>query len=166
MISVLAMAAALAAAEGLTAPSHPMTSRTAQAQPDPAIVKQVEELLRGQGYSEAGIRAIMSHHLTGERAEQVRVEQLEQVRRQLGEAAAAEHPDAQKIGMLLNRMTELGTAIQRDRTSLNVEILRLLGPADVKIFLRSLGLAQPVHRPGDRPLIAPPAPPAPPSPHH
>ncbi|MBV9932514.1 MAG: hypothetical protein JO013_16435 [Alphaproteobacteria bacterium] len=145
MISLFLAAAAMQAAPVAAAPGPP---------PSPAEqLAQFEQSLRQRGFSEAGVKLIVSGAPQGATQGQALQAQGQAAVDELRAAASATPVDVARVAALLRRIDDISAQIARLATDATVRNLQGLSEPDRRLLLETMGLR------GN-----PQAPPAPPGP--
>jgi hypothetical protein len=130
------IAAAVAAAQ--PAPAAPPA---AGAPPTEAQqIAQFEQSLRQRGFSEAGIRTIVSAAPQGASQAQALQGQGEAAVNELRAAAAANPVDVARIATLLRRLDDISAQVARIGTDAAIRNLQSLSEPDRRLLLETMGL--------------------------
>jgi DNA-binding transcriptional MerR regulator len=134
MISLLlaAAAAAMQPGPGAAPPGPP---------PTPAQqIAQLEQSLRQRGFSEAGIRTIISAAPQGAAQGQALQAQGEAALNELRTAAAGDPVDQARVTALLRRLDDISAQLARLATDATVRNLQALSEPDRRLLLETMGL--------------------------
>jgi hypothetical protein len=151
MIAFILAAAAAAAQPAAAPPPGPAPTEAQQ-------IAAFEQQLRQRGFSEAGIRAIVSAAPQGAAQAQALQAQAEASVGELRAAASANPVDVARVTAILRRLDDLSAQLARISTDATIRNVQTLSEPDRRLLLETMGLRGNPQAPG---ATAPPPPPGP-----